>query len=103
MKHLSQENKLTIQFILGVIVVVAGLVLLFLGFFAVPIGEIAPSVLTAFGEAATFSGALIGVDYKYRFDTFRTTEEYRHKRHMADVRKESDGDTPCGEYEELAD
>ena len=82
MKQLSQENKLTIQFILGVLVVVAGIVLLFLGFYAVPIGEIAPSVLTAFGEAATFSGALIGVDYKYRFDMFRTTEEYKHKRHM---------------------
>lgn len=88
MKHLSQENKLTIQFILGVLVVVAGIVLLFLGFYAVPIGEIAPSVLTAFGEAATFSGALIGVDYKYRFDMFRTTEEYKHKREMMGLEDE---------------
>ena len=88
MKHLSQENKLTIQFILGVLVVVAGIVLLFLGFYAIPLGEIAPSVLTAFGEAATFSGALIGVDYKYRFDMFRTTEEYRHKRHMRGIEEE---------------
>lgn len=96
MKHLSQENKLTIQFILGVLVVLAGLTLLFLGFYSVPIGEIAPSVLTAFGEAATFSGALIGVDYKYRFDMFRTSEEYKHKREIMGL---EDEDRPEQEVE----
>ena len=89
MKKLSEENKLTIQFILGVLVVVSGLVLLFLGFFAVPLGEIAPSVLTAFGEAATFSGALIGVDYKYRFDRFKTLEEHRHRHYPRQIIEEN--------------
>lgn len=88
MKHLSAETKLSLQFILGVIVVLAGMVLLFLGFYAVPLGEISPSVLTAFGEAATFSGALIGVDYNYKFRMFKTTEEYRHKRHMSGLNNE---------------
>lgn len=70
---------MTIQFWSGLVVVVVGLVLLFLGFYAVPVGEIAPSVLTAFGEMATFSGALIGVDYRYRFKMY----EERHRRpHM---------------------
>ena len=81
-ERLSTETRLSLQFILGVLVVIAGIVLLFLGFYAVPLGEIAPSVLTAFGEAATFSGALIGVDYSYKFKMFQTTEEYKHKRHM---------------------
>lgn len=81
---LTSEEKLSLQFILGVFVVIAGLTLLFLGFFAVPLGEIAPSVLTAFGEAATFSGALIGVDYKYKFDRYKIDENYRHKRDMMD-------------------
>ena len=71
MKKLSQDKKLTIQFFTGLAVVLAGLVLLFLGFYAVPIGEIAPSVLTAFGETATFAGALIGIDYKYKFEEFK--------------------------------
>lgn len=71
MKRLSQDKKLTIQFFTGLGVVLAGLVLLFLGFYAVPIGEIAPSVLTAFGETATFAGALIGIDYKYKFEEFK--------------------------------
>lgn len=54
--------------------------MLFLGFYAVPVGTISPSVLTAFGEIATFSGALIGVDYRYRFKELQVEEEYRHKR-----------------------
>ncbi len=80
MKKLSQEQRLTVQFWLGVGIVIVGLVLLFLGFYAVPLGEIAPSVLTAIGEIATFSGALIGVDYRYRFKELQVEEEYRHKR-----------------------
>lgn len=70
MKKITQEDKMTIQLLLGIVVVLAGLVLLFLGFYAVPLGEISPSVLTAFGEVATFSGALIGIDYSYRFKVF---------------------------------
>lgn len=70
LKKLSQEQRLTVQFWAGLLIVAVGLVLLFLGFYAVPLGEIAPSVLTAFGEIATFSGALIGVDYRYRFKEF---------------------------------
>lgn len=90
MKHLTTETKLSLQFILGVIVVLAGLVLLFLGFYAIPLGEIAPSVLTAFGEAATFSGALIGVDYNYKFRMFKTEEEFRHKRKMNGIEEEEE-------------
>ncbi len=83
MKRISQEQKMTIQFWAGLGIVMVGLVLLFLGFYAVPIGEIAPSVLTAFGEIATFSGALIGVDYRYRFKMY---EEERKTR----IREEED-------------
>ena len=80
MKHrLSTETKLTIQFWLGVVVIITGIVLLFLGFYAVPLGEIADSILVAFGEVATFSGALIGIDYSYKYRTYKLDkqEEYR--------------------------
>ena len=43
-----------------------GCALLACGFLCPPLAEIHPSVLTAFGEVLTFSGALIGMDYKYR-------------------------------------
>ena len=37
------------------------------GFIAPPLAEIHHSVLIAFGEILTFSGSLIGIDYKYRY------------------------------------
>lgn len=55
------------QFIFAWVLVIIGVILIFLGFFAEPIGEIAPSVLTAFGEILTFSGAILGIDYRYKF------------------------------------
>ena len=41
--------------------------MLIAGFIAPPIGTIHHSLLIAFGEILTFSGSLIGVDYKYRY------------------------------------
>ena len=37
------------------------------GFVVPPLAEIHHSVLIAFGEILTFSGSLIGIDYKYRY------------------------------------
>ena len=49
----------------------SGLLLIWVGLFIAPIGEIHPSVLTAIGEVFTFSGALIGVDYSYKYKRFK--------------------------------
>ena len=54
-----------VQLITAVTLCLAGLTLLFMGFW-MPEGEIHNSVLIAFGEVSTFAGALFGVDYKYR-------------------------------------
>lgn len=67
MKHITPEQKMTAQFLLGCVVVVAGLVLLFIGCYIAPMGQIHESVLVGVGEAFTFAGALIGVDYHYRY------------------------------------
>ena len=56
-----------IQLILSVGLCLFGGTLLIAGFVAPPIGEIHHSVLIAFGEILTFSGSLIGIDYKYRY------------------------------------
>ena len=66
MKH---STTLTLQFVFAWVLAVIGLVLIFLGFFIDPTGEIHPSVLTAFGEILTFSGAILGIDYRYKFKT----------------------------------
>ena len=55
------------QLILAVSLCVFGGMLLLAGFIAPPVGEIHHSVLIAFGEILTFSGSLIGIDYKYRY------------------------------------
>lgn len=66
MKH---STKLTLQFIFAWLLMVIGVVLLFCGFFVDPVGEIHPSVLTAFGEISTLVGAILGIDYRYKFKT----------------------------------
>jgi hypothetical protein len=58
--------KKNTQLILSVTLCVFGCVLLVTGFVLPPLAEIHPSVLTAFGEVLTFSGALVGMDYKFR-------------------------------------
>lgn len=72
-----QINRLNIQLLLSVVVVLAGLTLVFIGLYIEPKGEIHNSVIIVFGEALTFAGALIGIDYSYRLGTFRRTRADR--------------------------
>lgn len=51
---------------MALLLCVAGLTLLFMGFWVPPSGEIHGSILVAFGEISTFAGALVGVDYSYK-------------------------------------
>lgn len=57
---------ITLQLAMAVLLCVAGLVLIFSGFWVCPSGEIDHSVLVAFGEISAFAGALFGVDYTYK-------------------------------------
>lgn len=75
MKRMSPETKMTAQFILGCITVIAGLVMLFMGIWMPPTGIIDSSILVAFGETATFAGALIGVDYSYKYKAYKLDKE----------------------------
>ena len=56
-----------VQLVLAVSMASFGAMLILVAFFVPPLGVIDASVLTAFGELLTFSGALIGIDYKYRY------------------------------------
>ena len=59
--------RINIQLITAAILSIGGLVMLFCGVFISPQGQIHESLLVGFGEVATFAGALMGVDYVYRF------------------------------------
>ena len=58
--------KIELQLIAAFILSLGGLILLFCGVFIEPQGQIHESLLVAFGETATFSGALFGIDYIYK-------------------------------------
>lgn len=67
----SISEKLTImkynlQLITAAILSFGGLVMLFCGIFIDPEGQIHETLLIGFGEVATFTGALFGVDYVYK-------------------------------------
>ena len=76
-----EKIKLNIQLAIAVIVFLVGIGLLVAGFIFPPTGEIHNSVLVAFGEACTFSGGLIGIDYRYKFKVYLDTEDSKHAGH----------------------
>lgn len=66
---------MTIQLWLGVCLVVVGVLLLWTSFFVHPLGIIDASVLAAVGEVFTFAGALIGIDYTYKFKMIKLDKD----------------------------
>ena len=68
---LSHKEKMTIEFVFGLICALLGIGLLWTSLFIPPLGIIDASVLAAVGEVLTFSGALVGIDYSYRFKHFK--------------------------------
>lgn len=62
MKTISNKH----QAFMALFLFLVGVGLLIAGFIVPPLGVIDPSVLIAFGEALTWIGAIIGIDFKYR-------------------------------------
>ena len=58
--------RYNIQLITAAILSLGGMVMLFCGIFIDPEGQIHETLLIGFGEVATFTGALFGVDYVYK-------------------------------------
>lgn len=52
---------------LAVLLAIAGVALMIMGFYAVPIGEISASVLTGAGEIFVFSASVLGIKLTYDF------------------------------------
>lgn len=75
---MNKRTKLTAQFILGCICIISGIVLLFFGIWIPPLGEISTSAIISFCELGTLGGALIGIDYRYKYKEYETEEKYRY-------------------------
>lgn len=65
-KHPTMKRENLIQLLTAAVLSLGGLILLFCGLFIDPEGQIHESLLVAFGETATFAGALFGIDYVYK-------------------------------------
>ncbi|MBR6167589.1 MAG: hypothetical protein IKQ50_04070 [Paludibacteraceae bacterium] len=61
------KSNVNIQLITAAVLSLGGLILLFCGVFIEPHGQIHESLLIGFGEVATFAGALMGIDYSYKW------------------------------------
>ena len=64
-----------IQLFTAAILAIIGMVLLFCGLYIDPQGEIHETVLVAYGEILTFSGSLMGIDYRYKRKTTDTNDQ----------------------------
>jgi len=64
---MKRKTKLNIELALAVVMTVFGIALISAAFWVPPTGVIDPTVLTAYGETLTFVGALVGVDYHYKY------------------------------------
>lgn len=62
-------DKLSIQLVLAIVLIIFGIALLTASFIVPPLGIIDSSILVAYGETLTFVGALVGVDYSYKYKT----------------------------------
>lgn len=73
MKHFN------IQIITAAVLAIGGLLLLFCGTYIDPQGEISDSLLIGFGEVATFSGALFGIDAAYSKKLWDITNSFANR------------------------
>lgn len=69
---MMQNQKLNFRLIVAAVLTVVGCGLLIAGFIVPPLGAIDSSVLVAFGETSTFVGAVLGIDYNYKFQIYKS-------------------------------
>ena len=58
---MNQDTKDWIKFISSIVLLVAGVVLIFISIYLPPVGNVDTSVITVIGEVFTFVGAIFGI------------------------------------------
>ena len=69
---MSYKTNLNYRLLVAVILTIVGSGLLIAGFSVPPMGIIDSSVLVAFGETSTFVAALLGIDYNYKYQMYKS-------------------------------
>ena len=67
-----QKSKLNSRLAVATVLTGVGCGLLIAGFIVPPLGIIDSSVLVAFGETSTFVGAVLGIDYNYKYQIYKS-------------------------------
>lgn len=70
-----EKAKLILQLTIAGVVTLLGCGLLIAGFIVPPMGVIDNSLLIAFGEVCSFVGALLGIDYTYRYKLYSLRQD----------------------------
>ena len=58
---MNQDTKDLIKFISSVVLLVAGVVIIFISIYLPPLGQVDTSIITIIGEIFTFVGAIFGI------------------------------------------
>ncbi len=77
---MTNKTTLNYRLTIAVILTLVGSGLLIAGFIVPPLGKIDSSVLVAFGETSTFVGAILGIDYNYRYQIFKSGAHRNQKK-----------------------
>lgn len=77
---MTTDHKIIWQYVASTLVLLSGLVLIFCSFFTPPSGVIDASVLTAFGEALSFVGAVWGIAATSARKVYEIDKKYESER-----------------------
>lgn len=69
---MSSKSNLNHRLTIAVILTIVGCGLLIAGFIVPPLGIIDSSALVAFGETSTFVAAILGIDYNYKYQIYKS-------------------------------
>lgn len=67
-------QKFTYKIWIACLLAIVGTFLLIAGFIVPPLGMIHSSVLVAFGEVFSFVGALMGIDYHFKYELYKLSQ-----------------------------
>lgn len=100
MRHLKEEfDKLTFKealaYGLAIASTLAGFVMLFIGMYIPPEGQIHESVLTAFGIILVFAGSLLGISMHYENEAKKFKENI--SKYVTDFLSKTEKKAPSGE------
>lgn len=87
---IKKDTKESYQWIASLIVLIAGIALVFLNLYQVPIGKIDSSVLGAFGMFLGFTGAVWQIDLKYDYKNKELENRLERHDHRHGTRSEED-------------